>query len=108
MSLDIAFYHKATEEEKAKYWKEYLDMDYSEMDQPFCRTYEFASRCVDAYQNAKTQKEKNQLWHIYNGFARYYCDNDKWKKEKEKNRMCEHCKDILHDHLQGIFNEGDY
>lgn len=86
MDRDIAFYHKATDEEKAKYWRKELDTEYYTMSKEFCRTFEHASRCVEAYQNAETKSEKAQLWLLYDTFTRSFCDYEKWKHEKREKR----------------------
>lgn len=82
VTIDMANYNTLSDEDKDKFYLEYVGKHMKEVDEGTKITFTFISVCVYLYLKS-SEKEQQVLWNLYrHPLIRYFCDHDKYKSEK--------------------------
>jgi len=76
---DIAYYHKATDQEKNQIWMYEVGKPYHMIDDYFKNLMDQTSRLVKIYIETTDEKDKEALWNIYDRYTKLFCDLKKYR-----------------------------
>jgi hypothetical protein len=76
---DIAYYHRATNEEKNLICIHEFNEPYYMINESSKKIIDRTSRLVNIYIKTKNKKDKEALWETYDRFTKLYCDRLKYR-----------------------------